>query len=84
MTDFRIVRTIGDIQDLEPGAVFADHHRVWTAGAYLAQAGRVRRDQRVSPMAVVVPGALRKKAIEAINREISLELERVRREFGGR
>lgn len=84
MTEFRIVRTIGDIQDLEPGAVFADHHRVWTAGAYLAQAGRVRRDQRVSPMAVVVPGALRQKATEAIKREITHELERVRREFGGR
>ena len=82
MTDFRIVRTIGDIQDLEPGAVFADHHRVWTAGAYLSQAGRVPRDQRVTPMAVVAPGELMREAVQAINQEISLELEKVRREYG--
>ena len=83
MTEFRIVRTIGDIQYLEPGAIFVDHHRVWTAGAYLAQAGRVRRDQRVSPMAVVVPGATRRKAVRAIKQEITQELDNVRREYGG-
>lgn len=83
MTQFRIVRTIGDIQDLEPGAVFADHNRVWTAGAYLSQAGRAPRDQRVSPMAVVVSGELMKEARRAIDQEIFLELERVRRDYGG-
>ena len=83
MTDFRIVRTIGDIQDLEPGTVLVDHHRVWSVETYLSQAGHLPRGYRVTPMAVVVPGATRRKAVQAIKREITQELDNVRREYGG-
>ena len=83
MIEFQIVRTIGDIEDLEPGTVFVDHHRVWTAESYLFQAGRLPRGYRVTPMAVVVPGATRRKAVRAIKQEITQELDNVRREYGG-
>ena len=82
MTDFRIVRTIGDIQDLEPGTVLVDHHRVWSVETYLSQAGRAPRNQRVTPMAVVASGELMREAVQAINREITLELNKVRQEYG--